>query len=224
MIGLAGSTGTMIGRLRYVWLAVLIVLVCVCAAGLLFVAVRGWPDIPSLTAADAQSIRDDPTGTESGSAPEVGVDKAVPVPDLINSVARQAAAWDIRTCLPQIARISDFLTTGQSYTALSQRGRRETDDASFSATIAARDQSGQDSISTFMSVPMAGRACQSAYQTVAAFDEPCEDVQSVRFSSFTEGIAFGDRVAARHNGQGSHVYFLPLGKAGCVIVKTQVLN
>ena len=156
--------------------------------------------------------------------PAAGADTTEPASSIANSVVRQADAWNVRTCLPQVTRISDFLTSGHSYTALSQRILRDAGEGAFSATIAARDRSGLDSISTLVSVPVGGEDCHSAYQTVAAFPDQCDHVQSKYFSTFAERLAFGDRVQARHNGQGSYVYFLPLANAGCIIVKTQMFD
>ena len=156
--------------------------------------------------------------------PAAGADTTEPASSIANSVVRQADAWNVRTCLPQVTRISDFLTSGHSYTALSQRILRDAGEGAFSATIAARDRSGLDSISTLVSVPVGGEDCHSAYQTVAAFPDQCDRVQSKYFSTFAERLAFGDRVQARHNGQGSYVYFLPLANAGCIIVKTQMFD
>ena len=216
-----GKTGKT-RRLRAVGLVAIVALTCAGAGGFLFVAISGWPDVPGLAAADAQPVERERTNASpvrTGST-----DAAASTPNPVNSIARQADAWNVKTCLPQIKRISDFLTSGHSYTALSQRIQRSAGEGAFAATIAARDQSGLDSISTLVSVPVNGDACHSAYQTVAAFPEGCERVQSAHFSTFAERLAFGDHVQAWHNGQGSYVYFLPLADAGCIIVKTQMFD
>ena len=211
--GGAGSNG--------LWFGLLIVLVCGWAVALLFVTIGGWPDVRGLIVADAQTVKRDRVGQSGADDADAGEALAV---QLSNSVAQQADAWEMRACLPQIARISDFLTAGQTYTALSQRIRKDAGEGSFSATIAARDQAGLDTISTLVSVPAGDQTCPSSYQTVAAFDERCDGVQVTHFSTFTEELAFGDRIQARHNGQGSYAYFLPFGRSGCVIVKTQMLD
>ena len=206
--------------LRKVWLGLLIVLVCGWAAALLFVTVGGWPSVRSLIVADAQTVKQDRMRQPAGGSDP----RQTATVQLSNSVAQQADAWDMKTCLPQITRISDFLTAGQSYTALSQRIRKDEGEGSFSATIAARDQAGLDTISTLVSVPAGNQTCPSSYQTVAAFEEGCDGVQITHFSTFTEDLAFGDRIQARHNGRGGYAYFLPLPNDGCVIVKTQMLE
>ena len=215
------------GCSRGVWLGLLVVLACGGAAALMLFFIAGdWPDARGPIVAGAQSIKQDrvvpPVEGDAG-LQDAGLEEAPAVP-ASNSVARQADAWDMRACMPQIARISDFLTQGQSYTALSQRVRPQAQEGSFSATIAARDRTGLDTISTLVSVPVGDRACRSAYQTVAAFGERCGAVQATYFATFAENVAFGDRVQAWHNGQGSYVYFLPFSGDGCVVVKTQMFD
>lgn len=220
-------------RLRLIRLAAIVAVMSVGAGGLLFFAVSGWPDVPGQAIADAESVKQersteqDRAREDQGSAssmPAAGADTTEPALSFANSVVKQADAWNIRTCLSQVTRISDFLTSGHSYTALSQRILRDAGEGAFSATIVARDRSGLDSISTLVSVPVGGEDCHAAYQTVAAFPEQCEQVQSKYFSAFAERLAFGDRVQASHNGQGSYVYFLPFANTGCIIVKTQMFD
>ena len=203
-------------------LGLLAVLAGGCAAVLTFFFFAGdWPDVRAFIAADAQSVRQD--RGDLPTPPDGDAGQAVAMRAL-NSVAQQADAWGMKTCLPQIVRISDFLTAGQSYTALSQHIDRDVGEGSFSSTIIARDQTGFDTISTLVSVPVGDEACPSSYQTVAAFDGRCGSVRVTHFATFTEELAFGDRVQARHDGQGSYAYFLPFGSSGCVVVKTQMLN
>lgn len=190
----------------------------------------GWPDLSPVKFADAQ------TSEETETQPETTVpDGRMPRLERLmvtegeeatynNSISRQAAEWGLETCMDQVALVSDFLTTNQNYTALSQRGTREPEREIFSATIAARDGAGLDSISSFIAAPLEGGRCQSSYQTVAAFPSPCGEVASTQFASFSEQLAFGDHVEARHNGRGSYVYFLPLGDTACVIVKSQTIR
>ena len=148
-------------RLRLIRLAAIVAVMSVGAGGLLFFAVSGWPDVPGQAIADAESVKQersteqDRAREDQGSAssmPAAGADTTEPALSFANSVVKQADAWNIRTCLSQVTRISDFLTSGHSYTALSQRILRDAGEGAFSATIVARDRSGLDSISTLVSV------------------------------------------------------------------------
>lgn len=140
-----------------------------------------------------------------------------------NSVSKQAAEWGVRTCLGQIGQVSDFLTAGQSYSALSRKGPANAEESMFSATIAGSDKNGLASISSFVSGPVAGGKCNSAYQTVAAFPNSCEQVHKDRFESFGGKVEMGSTAESWTNGKGAYLHMLPLGDRGCVIVKTEMV-
>jgi hypothetical protein len=140
-----------------------------------------------------------------------------------NSISKQADDWGVRTCLDQIGQVSDFLTTGQAYTALSRRGPTSSDGNAFSATIAGTDADGLASISSFVSAPVATEKCNSLYQTVAAFPGNCEQVRAARFQSFTNRVDMGAASQAWSNGNGAYLHMLSQGDRGCVIVKTEMI-
>lgn len=164
--------------------------------------------LPPVLAANAQ------TG-DSGAAGADG-------PELRNSVSRQAADWGVQSCLPQIARISDFLTTGVRYAALSLRGRNDADSQIFSAAIAAGGRTIPVSISTLSATPTAD-GCNSSYQTVASFALSCQETHAGYFANFSERMEFGDEVAVYRSNTNSFVYLLPVADVGCTAVKTEVL-
>ncbi|NGN41791.1 hypothetical protein G6N74_11990 [Mesorhizobium sp. CGMCC 1.15528] len=143
--------------------------------------------------------------------------------DLRNTISRQASEWGVRTCLPQIALVSDFLTVNRSYAALSQRVDGAVDAEAFTSTIAARDPQGIETVSTFVSTPVGESGCNSSYQAVASFAVSCEVAHREYFPSFNEPLSFSDRVRAYTNGQESHLFLLPIGDIGCTAVKTQTL-
>lgn len=213
-------------RPRRLWLTGLMALAGVAGTGFILAGLTGWPDLPGVTAADAQNGSNSEGKTSDRVAQAHASDDAGTEehPELRNNISRQAREWGVKTCLGQVSTLSDFLTANQTYSALSRRGGPEADASAFSATIAARDRSGLDSISTFVSAPVSPGECQSTYQTVAGFPASCDEVRRKQFQAFTEELEFGDRVEARHNGRGSYVYFLPVTEAACVIVKTQLVR
>jgi hypothetical protein len=142
---------------------------------------------------------------------------------LKNSVSKQAAAWGARTCLGQIGKVSEFLTAGQTYSALSRKEPSGAKDGTFSATIVGTDRTGLANISNFVSVPAADGKCNSAYETVAAFPDACEKVHQATFASFGTRLEMGKAASSWTNGKGAYLYLLPLGGQGCVIVKTEML-
>ncbi len=143
--------------------------------------------------------------------------------ELHNTVSSQAAEWGVGTCLGQIGQVSDFLTAGQSYSALSRKGPANADESMFSATIAAADKNGLASISGFVSAPVSGGKCNSAYQTVVAFPDSCADVRQARFRSFGSRIEMGKTADSWTDGKGAYLHMLPVGDRGCVVVKTEMV-
>lgn len=149
--------------------------------------------------------------------------KATPQVTLSNKVARQAYDWGLRTCIGPVNRISDFLTKGKHYSALSLRGTRDPDKQMFSAAVAADDAASKSGSFSVMAVsPTPGGECDSIYQTVTYFEVSCESAKSAYFSDFSEPIAFGDKVKAfgTKNG-GAFAYFLSVPPSACVAVKMQ---
>ncbi|CAM5318353.1 hypothetical protein ATER59S_00979 [Aquamicrobium terrae] len=144
-------------------------------------------------------------------------------PEQHNTISRQAAEWGAGTCLAQIGRVSDFLTTGQSYAALSRKGAASADESMFSATIAGADKNGLASISSFVSAPVAGDRCNSAYQTVVAFTNSCAEVREGRFHRFTTKVELGNAAESWTDGKGAYLHMLPVGDRGCVVVKTEMV-
>jgi len=197
------------------------------AIGLGWTTMSGLPRLSPVQFADAQVKEDSAPGDNRSGRLRASDPLASPVIDgvsLHNSVSRQAGEWGIRTCLDHVATLSDFLTVNRSYTALSQRGQSEPDGEAFSSTIAARDATGIDSLSTFISAPVGSGKCNSAYQTVAAFPGNCRAVREEHFPSFNEVIAFGDKVEAWKNQHDGYVFLLPVDGLACTAIKTQIVH
>lgn len=142
-----------------------------------------------------------------------------------NKVSRQAYDWGIRTCIDPISRVSDFLTKGRDYAALSLRGNQDSDKQMFSAVVAAKDgASKSESLSMMAVAPVSDSGCNSVYQTVTYFDADCQSVQSKFFVDFSKSIPFSQRVKAFSTKDGgSLAYFLPVSPGSCVAIKMQVL-
>jgi len=143
--------------------------------------------------------------------------------ELHNTISRQAAEWGAGTCLAQIGQVSDFLTTGQSYAALSRKGPASADESMFSATIAGADKNGLASVSSFVSAPVAGGKCNSTYQTVVAFPDSCAEVREARFQSFASKVELGKAAESWTDGKGAYLHMLTVGDRGCVVVKTEMV-
>ncbi len=199
----------LVSRKRAYLVASLVVIVG--AAGLAFghAALTGQLALTPVAVADARQ------GDTARSAPSSI--------ELRNTVSRQASEWGVKTCLSQIALVSDFLTVNRSYAALSQRLEGAVDAEAFTSTIAARDPQGIETVSTFVSTPVGGSRCNSSYQAVASFAVSCEVAHREYFPSFDEPISFNDPISAYTNGQESHLFLLPIGDIGCTAVKTQTL-
>lgn len=142
-----------------------------------------------------------------------------------NKVSRQAYDWGIRTCIDPISRVSDFLTKGRDYAALSLRGNHDSDKQMFSAVVAAKDgASKSESLSTMTVAPVSDSGCNSVYQTVTYFDADCQSVQAKFFVDFSKSIPFSQRVKAFSTTDGgSLAYFLPVSPGSCIAVKMQAL-
>lgn len=144
-------------------------------------------------------------------------------PALRNTISKQAAEWGVKTCLGQIEQVSEFLTTGQAYFVLSRKGPASADASAFSAAIAGTDKNGLASISNFVSAPVEDGKCNSAYQTVVAFPDSCDQVHKSRFTSFSGAVEMGKAADSWTNGRGAYLHMLSLGERGCVVVKTEMV-
>ena len=142
-------------------------------------------------------------------------------PVLTNAISRRAYDWDVRTCLGTIGVISDLLTTGRSFTSMSQRGPGDLDSA-FTAAVAVRGANASESLSTLIAAPTNG-VCNASYQTMAAFTESCEVVRDSAFGAFPDKVDLGGSVLGYGNGKGAYAFFLPVGNSGCAVLKTETL-
>jgi hypothetical protein len=195
----------LVSRKRTYFLAALVVIIGVAGIAFGFSILSGR--LPLMPAAVAGSA-----GKERPSSVEIR-----------NTVSQRASEWGVKTCLGQIALVSDFLTINRSYTALAQRVERSVDARAFTSTIAARDPEGMESVSTFVSTPVGEGECNSSYQTVASFASSCETVHHDHFPGFDKPISFNDSVRAYTNGQESHLFLLPIDDIGCTAIKTQTV-
>jgi hypothetical protein len=142
-----------------------------------------------------------------------------------NKVSRQAYDWGVRTCIDPISRVSDFLTNGRTYSAMSLRGNKSADAQLFSAVVAAPDQASKsESLSLLAVAPVSGGGCNSIYQTVTSFDVDCQTAHGSYFTGFSKAISFNGKIKAFSTDSGeSFAYFLPISSKACVVMKMQAL-
>ena len=195
------------------------------ASGAAYLALRGG-GLPVSTADGETGVSAAGKADRSPHRESVGSATTSSVPTgvlLNNSISRQAHQWGIATCIDQLAKVSDFLTLDRpSYSAVSRRGVTEADRQIFTATIVSRDAAGLDSVSTFVTAPVA-TGCNSAYQTVASFRAGCEEVRAAHFPTFNQKLNLAGSTLAYTNGRYGNVFLLPGADGSCTAVKNEVL-
>lgn len=197
----------------YVFILPLAVVVSVVLAIVYLASTRPWP----FSVASAAETRVERVGTAQAAAP--GASSV----ELRNTVSQTASEWGVSVCLGKIAAISNFLTSGVQYSALSLRGPGgDADREMFAAAISGRDQVGLRTLSTMSAAPVVG-GCSGSYQTVAAFPLGCEEARSRYFSSFTEKLEFGEFVSVYRNAGDAFVYLIELEGRSCTAIKAEML-
>ena len=194
----------------------------IAAAAIFFVArIPGNPLGPVIATNTAPEPPPAPEAPPAPETPPAPVD--IPASSLIG---KQAEAWGIRQCLAEIVAISDSLTRDAEYSYRLVRGETDPDQEMFSSTVAANVAAqGISGLAGFHVAPMANGRCNSAYQTVVYYAEPCDEAWTNRFQAFSQRLEFGGDVAAAFTTtQGNAgLYLLPAGESGCVAVRTESL-
>jgi hypothetical protein len=141
-----------------------------------------------------------------------------------NPIGLQAQRWGVAACLPEIARLSDFLAANTEASWRLVRGTTDPDKEMFAGTIVARDKTtGLRGVSTLFATPATSGRCNSGYDLTIFFPESCEQARIRRQPGFDTRANLGPvaEVFLNESGRGS-VAYMPAGPDGCILVRTEV--
>jgi hypothetical protein len=140
-----------------------------------------------------------------------------------NPIGLQAERWGVAACLPAIVQLSDFLATNTEASWRLVRGTTDPDKQMFAGTIVARDKTtGLRGISTLFATPATSGRCNSGYDLIIIFPEPCEQARLRRQPGFDTRANLGPvaEVYLNESGRGS-VAYMPAGPGTCILVRTE---
>ncbi len=143
-------------------------------------------------------------------------------PNQVSKSERMFQSQGAKTCLPEIRRVSNFLTESNDHSVLVTSSKEAPDSGILMAKIV-RNFSDGDIVSVLNTAPSSQGKCTSSYTVITPFDKSCTVVRETIVKELTFKETLGNLPRLINKDGTTDTLLLPVSSNACVAIRTQAV-